>query len=144
MGQWHRKSLLGTVENTGGNSHYLRQFPQRVFLRAPAKLPPRTQTCNPFYKDMIQKRRPYFKRRGHAHAINLGKDIAGEVSLAVQIHEPGDAVRKPRSAEIIAHGLRRVVSAGAGQKVRGVQTPLPALRRKKRDRIDVTIRWGKR
>src|SRR5437660_637812 len=117
MRQRHGKSLLGAVENTVGNPHSLRQSPQSIFLSAPAKLPSRTQTRNPFGKYVVQKWRAHLERRGHAHAVDFGKDIAREVGLAVKIHELADPVRKPRSAEIIAQLLRRVMCAGLDQEI---------------------------
>src|SRR5437660_11712413 len=83
--QRKRKPLLSPVQHFTRNANPLRQFLQNVLSRSGLKFVLHRQTCDPFNELMIEKGTPDLERCGHAHSIDLGQDIGGEVSLGIEV-----------------------------------------------------------
>jgi hypothetical protein len=81
-----------TVDNDFGNDAFDGLF-QNVFRFLPAQLERAGDSLHKFDQLVVEKRRTRLDGIRHAHPVNLGHDVAGQISFAVEIHQPINAQR---------------------------------------------------
>src|ERR1041384_1776298 len=100
---------------------------------------------------IIEKRRAHFKPDLHAHHVNFGEDVIGQLDLRVHIeHRVDEVAVKPRLFVVAAietlgqiereHTERRIVDALGGHVVELVREPEEALRRDAVERVHEALR----
>jgi len=70
------------------------RFLQDVLGHAIAQLERGGNCPDELYQLVIEQRRARFNRMGHAHPINFRQYVAGQISLAVKIEQPGEALTR--------------------------------------------------
>ena len=86
MLNWHSKALLGPVNNFCRHQISDGSFEQ-MFGFNPGQLHRRRNARHEFDKLVIEQRHARFERNSHAHAIDFGKYVAGQISLAVDVEQ---------------------------------------------------------
>src|SRR5262249_6979013 len=79
------KAPLRTVNYAARHTQALCKLLQNVLLLSVPQFPARWQPGDPLCEDMIQQRGTHLERGCHAHSVHFGEDIAGHVSLHVEI-----------------------------------------------------------
>src|SRR5438270_8004022 len=123
--QRKRKPLLFAVQHFTRNSNPLRQFLQNLLSRSGLKFVLHRQTRDPFNELMIEKGTPDLERCSHAHSIDLGQDIGGEVSLGIEVEQAAKRIAGRGSIVVprkLTNGMRP--SARIGYEVTSIQAAI--------------------
>ena len=80
----HAETPLGTREDSLGDASTQYTL-EKVLALAPAHPEAGRETTGELHQRVIQERHARFERDGHAHAVQLGQDIPGQIGLDVEI-----------------------------------------------------------
>src|ERR1044071_9081445 len=102
----HAEALLLTIDYLVGNQPPNCRLQNVLPDRAP-QLERSGNRLNELNELVIQQRLARFYRVGHAHAIDLREDVAGEISLAVEVEQMIETFIRMRHRKQFLERLRR-------------------------------------
>src|SRR3982074_948727 len=113
MNERKRESLFLAIERFARHADALRQFSEDVFLLVAAEFPLGRQAGDRLDEHRIEDGDADLQRIQHAHAINLGEDVADHIGLGIDVEELAHGVVIPggRMPKITAQNISGIVAA---------------------------------
>src|SRR5208337_3007584 len=139
------ESLLLAVESFPRNADAFGELEQDVFLLAAAQLPCGGEAGGPLDEFVVEDGNAHFERIQHAHAVDLGKDVADHVGFGIHVEKLADRVVGGAVGEVTAESVAGFV-AGAKNiaETIGEQRQVAFKTGDERQLIDVTLLPGQR